>query len=264
MNKEIIVKEYCNEYQSQVVDLILSIQQQEYNISITVERQPDLFAIEYFYQTGIGNFWVALYDNKVIGTISLFDIGNNQAALRRMFVQKEYRGSEYETAKLLLNNAIKWAKDKSIETIHLGTTINFKAAQRFYDKNGFKRIPAKDLPDSFPKVAIDDIFYEYIVSINNIHSIEEVRENIDRIDRQIVSLISERSDYVAQAARFKKDTEEVKAPDRVEAVIGKVRTLAEQNNVSPSLIEQVYRTMIACFIEEELDEHSKIIQEKKA
>ncbi|WP_445486882.1 chorismate mutase [Niallia sp. 03133] len=87
---------------------------------------------------------------------------------------------------------------------------------------------------------------------------------MDRIDRQIVSLISERSDYVAQAARFKKDTEEVKAPDRVEAVIGKVRTLAEQNNVSPSLIEQVYRTMIACFIEEELDEHSKIIQEKKA
>ncbi len=262
MNKNIIVKEYSSEYQSQVVDLILSIQQQEYNISITVQRQPDLSAIEYFYQTGIGNFWVALHDDKVIGTISLFDIGNNQAALRRMFVQKEYRGSAYKTAKLLLNNAIKWAKDKSIKTIHLGTTSNFKAAQRFYEKNGFKRIAAEELPESFPKVAIDDIFYEYIVHINNVHSLEEVRENIDRLDSQIVGLIKERSDFVAQAARFKKDTDDVKAPKRVEAVIEKVRNLAEKKNVSPDLIEEVYRTMIACFIKEELEVHSKIVKEK--
>lgn len=263
MNQNIIVKEYSNEYQSQVVDLILSIQQQEYNISITVERQPDLFAIEYFYQTGSGNFWVALLDNKVVGTISLFDIGNNQAALRRMFVQKEYRGSAYKTAKILLNNALKWAKDKSIRTIHLGTTTNFYAAHRFYEKNGFNRVAAEELPESFPKVAIDEIFYKYIVNIHNVQSLNEVREQIDLLDSQIVSLLKERSVFVAEAARFKKDRDEVKAPERVEAVIKKVRLLAEQNNVSQSLVEQVYRTMITCFIQEEMDEHSRI-NEKNA
>ncbi|KPQ41867.1 MAG: isochorismate-pyruvate lyase, partial [Candidatus Methanoperedens nitroreducens] len=37
-------------------------------------------------------------------------------------------------------------------------------------------------------------------------SIEEVRENINRIDREMVELISQRSRYVEQAAKFKKTT----------------------------------------------------------
>ncbi len=43
-------------------------------------------------------------------------------------------------------------------------------------------------------------------------SLENVRKNIDRIDREIVKLISERSSYVRQAARFKKTMDDVKAP----------------------------------------------------
>jgi len=35
-------------------------------------------------------------------------------------------------------------------------------------------------------------------------TIEEVRENINRIDREIVELISQRSRYVEQAVKFKK------------------------------------------------------------
>ncbi len=35
--------------------------------------------------------------------------------------------------------------------------------------------------------------------------INEVRDNIDRIDNQIVKLIAERSFFVKQAANFKKD-----------------------------------------------------------
>ncbi len=38
----------------------------------------------HFDQTGKGNFWVALYDDKVVGTISFLDIGNHQVALRKM------------------------------------------------------------------------------------------------------------------------------------------------------------------------------------
>jgi chorismate mutase len=67
--------------------------------------------------------------------------------------------------------------------------------------------------------------------------------NIDYLDNQIVKLISERSRYVEQAAKFKKDSEDVKAPKRVEAVFQKVRTIADENNVNPDIIEQVYRTM---------------------
>lgn len=125
--------------------------------------QPDLFTIEDFYQTGNGNFWVALYDDKIVGTISLLDIGNHQVALRKMFVDKEFRGGKFKTSSLLLNTAIKWAREKSIKDVYLGTTPQFLAAHRFYEKNGFTSIGLKDLPESFPVLQVDKKFYKYLV-----------------------------------------------------------------------------------------------------
>lgn len=94
-------------------------------------------------------------------------------------------------------------------------------------------------------------------------NIEEVRENIDRIDIQIVKLIAERSTYVAQAANFKKNSKDVKAPQRVEKVINKVRDLAENNSVNPDIVENIYREMIRTFINFELLEHEKLRQKEE-
>lgn len=87
-------------------------------------------------------------------------------------------------------------------------------------------------------------------------TLEEVRNNIDRLDQQIVTLLADRGRYVSQAARFKKDTDGVKAPQRVEQVIAKVRGLSEAAGANPEVTEQVYRTMIAAFIQQELAEHA--------
>jgi N-acetylglutamate synthase-like GNAT family acetyltransferase len=163
MNQSISIKSYSSEYQEQVVDLILEIQQNEYHIPITKEDQPDLFKIEDFYQSGKGNFWVAIYEDRVVGTISLLYIGNNQTALRKMFVKKELRGKEFKTAKLLLDNAISWSEKQDVKEIFLGTTPQFLAAHRFYEKNGFRSINAEELPQNFPLLAVDKKFYKYNV-----------------------------------------------------------------------------------------------------
>ncbi|WGT28565.1 chorismate mutase [Pseudomonas marginalis] len=89
-------------------------------------------------------------------------------------------------------------------------------------------------------------------------TLEEVRNNIDRLDQQIVTLLAERGRYVSQAARFKKDTDGVKAPQRVEQVIAKVRGLSEAVGANPEVTEQVYRAMIAAFIQQELAEHAAL------
>lgn len=89
-------------------------------------------------------------------------------------------------------------------------------------------------------------------------NLEQVRENIDRIDRNIVKLIAERSTYVTQAANFKKTSDDVKAPKRVEIIINKVRTLANENGVNPKIVENIYREMISSFINFELSEHEKL------
>ena len=64
--------------------------------------------------------------------------------------------------------------------------------------------------------------------IENCRSIDDVRTRIDQIDRQIVTLLAARGAYVKQAARFKKTTDDVKAPQRVEQVIAKVTALAAE------------------------------------
>lgn len=90
----------------------------------------------------------------------------------------------------------------------------------------------------------------------NCSSLSEVRENIDRIDREIVALIAKRGAFVAKAASFKKTTEEVKAPNRVEQVISKVTSLALEQGANPEVVESVYRSMISAFIDMELKGHS--------
>ena len=98
-------------------------------------------------------------NHKVIGTIGLLGIGNNEVALRKMFVNKDDRGSELQVAKSLLNHAIEFAQSKFVSTIYLGTTPQFLVVHRFYKKNGFVDIDYKELPNSFPIVKVDRVFY---------------------------------------------------------------------------------------------------------
>jgi len=150
-------------YQAQVVALILQIQQTEFNIPITAQDQPDLGDIPGFYQQGAGNFWVAINDNRVVGTLSLKDIGNGQAALRKMFVYPDFRGPAFGTAMALWGAALEWGRGKNISEIFLGTTEKFLAAHRFYEKNGFVSIEKEKLPGRFPLMAVDTKFYAYLI-----------------------------------------------------------------------------------------------------
>ncbi|MGG0282731.1 GNAT family N-acetyltransferase [Bacillus anthracis] len=163
MNEKIRIIPYESTFQDEVVDLIVHIQQKEYNVPITKEEQPDLLEIETFYQRNHGNFWVATYDSKVVGTVALLDIGNDQVALRKMFVKKEFRGKEWGASHKLLQTAISWAENKKLKDIYLGTTVKFLAAHRFYEKNGFQSVDIEDLPKSFPVLQVDKKFYRYIV-----------------------------------------------------------------------------------------------------
>ncbi len=160
-NVSIHIKPFSGDCQEQVINLIVSIQQKEFEIPITADDQPDLRDIPNYYQKDRGNFWVALYNGKVVGTISLLDIGNGQAALRKMFAHRNYRGPEIGAAHKLLETLLEWAKSNEIRQIYLGTTPKFLAAHRFYKKNGFTGIPKEHLPKTFPIMEVDTKFFKY-------------------------------------------------------------------------------------------------------
>ena len=60
-----------------------------------------------------------------------------------------------------------------------------------------------------------------------------------------------------QASKFKEEWAGVKAPDRVEAVIAKVRKKAEEYGADADMVEALYREMISRFVNMELQEFSK-------
>jgi GNAT superfamily N-acetyltransferase len=147
------------EFESRVVDLIVGIQQREFGMAITGDEQPDLRRIPDFYQVNGGNFWVALCDEDVVGTIGLLDIGFAQGALRKMFVDPSFRGSRIGTATRLLATLLEWSGTHAIEEIFLGTTPHFHAAHRFYERNEFSEIAKSSLPAAFPIMEVDTKFY---------------------------------------------------------------------------------------------------------
>lgn len=151
---------YSDKYQQAVVNLILPIQQNEFHVPITIDDQPDLKNIPSVYQKDNGNFWLALDNNEVIGSIALIDIGNHQTALRKMFVHQDHRGKDKGVAQMLMDELIKWCKNRDVKEIFLGTIDTMHAAHRFYLKNSFEEIPKSSLPDNFPIMRVDNRFFK--------------------------------------------------------------------------------------------------------
>jgi len=147
-----------------VAAVILPIQRAEFSIAISLDDQRDLQDICAFYQCGAGNFWVAVAGERVVGSLGLLDIGNNQAALRKMFVKAEYRGAEHAVARRLLATLLEWCRAQSIAEVYLGTTAKFLAAHRFYEKSGFTEISRAELPSAFPVMTVDTKFYRHALS----------------------------------------------------------------------------------------------------
>ncbi len=155
-------------YTDGVINVILPIQQVEFGIDISLDDQPDLTIIPEFYQRGLGNFWLALDEGEVVGTIALIDIQNHQAALRKMFVKASHRGPTHGVSTQLLKTVLSGCQQAKIIDIYLGTIDRLKAAHRFYEKNGFQEIAKSNLPEQFPVMAIDTKFYHRLVAPSNL------------------------------------------------------------------------------------------------
>ena len=92
------------------------------------------------------------------------------------------------------------------------------------------------------------------MQIKQCNTLEEARTQIDSVDEEIVKLIALRNDYIKQIAHFKTTIEEVKAEDRIEEVISKVRQQAISLDLSPNLMNDLYVRMIDGMVESEIAE----------
>ena len=92
------------------------------------------------------------------------------------------------------------------------------------------------------------------MELQQCQTLEEVRKKIDEVDEEIVKLIAKRNDYIKQIAHFKTSVDEVKAEERINDVISRVRQQAIDLGLSPNLINDLYVRMIDAMVESEIAE----------
>ena len=89
-----LIETYNERYRHEIIELILNIQNKEAKINLSLNEQPDLLDITQSYCDNGGQFWVALSDDKVVGTIGLMMKDKQCAILKKFFVVEEYRSKK--------------------------------------------------------------------------------------------------------------------------------------------------------------------------
>jgi isochorismate pyruvate lyase len=91
---------------------------------------------------------------------------------------------------------------------------------------------------------------------------EDIRCEIDHLDRAVISLIGKRFKYVMAASKFKTTEASVRAPERFQAMLQKRREWAVSEDLNPDVIEKLYSDLVNHFINEEMKRWQ--LQQEKA
>lgn len=151
------IETYNGKFDNEIISLILSIQNDEAKIGLSLQEQPDLLDIHRSYQQAGGEFWIALSDDRVIGTIGLMLREDQCAVMKKFFVEKAFRSQKVGLS--LYNEVLKYAVSNNVHHIILDTPSVAHAAHRFYEKAGFRKISAAQLPIPYDYPDRDSILY---------------------------------------------------------------------------------------------------------
>ncbi len=81
---------------------------------------------------------------------------------------------------------------------------------------------------------------------------EDIRREIDGLDREIIRLIGQRYQYVLAASKFKTSEAAVQAPERFKSMLMQRRSWAAEEGLDPAVIEKLYVDLVNHFISEEM------------
>jgi isochorismate pyruvate lyase len=92
----------------------------------------------------------------------------------------------------------------------------------------------------------------------------EVRSHIDALDTRIVRLLMERTGYMSQAARIKRDANKVHDQGRIDFIVARVRQMALERGGQADVVEAAYRALIDASIAHEHREFARLRQGETA
>ena len=82
----------------------------------------------------------------------------------------------------------------------------------------------------------------------NCETMEDVREGVDQLDRELVALLARRFGYMDAAARIKPEREDVRDEPRKAKVISAAMDHAKELGMPETVIAQMWEVLVECSI----------------
>ena len=140
------IRPYGESDQSAIIDMVLRIQNDEYQVGLTLSEQPDLEQIDAHYRDQGGAFWVAEVSGTVVGCIGLMRLSPEIGVLKKFFVERSFRGRESGVSSSLFSTLLAYAASIDLKAIVLDTPSVATRSHAFYRRAGFLPIGREDLP----------------------------------------------------------------------------------------------------------------------
>ena len=97
----------------------------------------------------------------------------------------------------------------------------------------------------------------FLENFMNYKNMDKLRKELDLLDNELIKLVSKRFKFIEQAAIIKDDISKIRDNERIESIIVRLRNLAEINDISPDIVEKLWRYIIELSIELETEIFNK-------
>jgi len=140
--------------------LVLGIQNDEFDLGLSICDQKDLADIDGYYLRGHGTFLVAENESSaIIGTIGLLRLRPDLGVMKKFFVAAASRGKAHGVAGALYDAFLDFARSAGIRQVVLDTPSAATRSHGFYRSVGFVQIERAELPVMYDFPERDTLFF---------------------------------------------------------------------------------------------------------
>jgi N-acetylglutamate synthase-like GNAT family acetyltransferase len=139
---------------------VLGIQNNEFDLGLSICSQRDLEDIQASYISDGGTFLVAATPaGRIVGTIGLLRLRPDLGVMKKFFVAAPYRGRQAGVSQALYEAFLAFARAAGIRQVVLDTPSAATRSHAFYRAAGFVQIERSQLPMRYDFPERDTLFF---------------------------------------------------------------------------------------------------------
>lgn len=138
---------FSSEYSSEAKSFVLGVLSEE-GFQYDPMKDSDLDFIQDNYPGKGGAFYICLFNDEVVGTSAVRNLGSGICEIKRLYVRKDWRGKGIGMA--LFRKALAYAEN-NYSCARLKTDSSLKKAVSIYVRNGFSVVKEEERTIYFEK-----------------------------------------------------------------------------------------------------------------